>query len=266
MNIVSFSLLFVNVILSGISYTYEQLMNGAVIITSADVPQSITEVNIPDTIDGNNVYGIESYSFAGQVSAEKVTIPDTVTYIGDSAFMSCTSLKEVVVGSRIHSLPDDCFFACPALETVSLPETLNSIGNETFFGCDMLDLYIPQNVTSIGENAFGVNTDPHTNENINVYGFLVKGVTGSYAETYSVNNNIDFIDMNNYNAGDVNNDGFVDASDASSILEEYSRISTGNSPAFTKKQTILGDVDLNNMVDAGDASAVLEIYSRLSTN
>lgn len=252
--------------LSGVSYTYESLYDGTAVITSVSVPQGITDIYIPETIDGYTVSGIESYSFAGQVSVEKVTVPDTVSYIGSASFMSCTSLREVTIGAGVKALPDDCFFACPALESITLPETLESIGNETFFGCDVLDLYIPQSVYSIGENAFGINTDPHTNENVNVYGFLVKGVSGSYAESYSAQNNIDFIDMNNYKSGDVNNDGNIDATDASSILEEYSKVSTGNSTSFTKKQIIMGDVDLNGIIDAGDASAVLEIYSRLSTN
>lgn len=259
------SMILVSMMLSGVSYTYEPLMDGTAVITSVSIPQGITDIYIPETIDGYKISGIESYAFAGQVSAERVTIPDTVSYIGSSSFMSCTSLREVTIGAGIKALPDDCFFACPALESISLPETLESIGNETFFGCDALDLYIPANVYSIGENAFGINTDPHTNETVNVYGFLVKGVSGSYAESYSIQNNIDFIDMNNYKSGDVNDDGNIDATDASSILEEYSKISTGNTPSFTKKQMITGDVDSNGIIDAGDASAVLEIYARFST-
>lgn len=251
---------------SGVAYSYETLYNGTAVITYASVPQGITEVYIPESIDGYTVSGIENYVFAGQVSVEKVIIPDTVSYIGSASFMSCTSLREVTIGAGVKSLPDDCFFACPALESIALPETLESIGNETFFGCDVLDLYIPQSVYSIGENAFGINTDPHTNENVNVYGFLVKGISGSYAESYSVQNNIDFIDMNNYKSGDVNNDSHIDATDASTILEEYSKVSTGNTSSFTKKQMITGDVDSNGIIDAGDASVILEIYSRLSTN
>lgn len=253
-------------VVSGVSYKYEPLYDNTVVITSAEIPEGLTDIEIPSSLDGYTVSGLESYSFAGQISVEKTAIPDTVNYIGNAAFMSCTSLKQVTVGTGVKSLPDDCFFACPALENISLPETLESIGNETFFGCDVLDLYIPQNVYSIGSNAFGINTDPHTNEDVNVYGFLVKGVTGSLAESYALQNNIDFIDMNNYRSGDANNDGFIDAADASLILEEYSKLSTGNSSSFTKKQRIMGDINLNGNIDAGDASMVLEIYSRLSTN
>ena len=249
----------------GVSYKYETLMNGTAVITSVTIPDGITDIYIPETIDGYTVAGIESYAFAGQTSAEKAVIPDTVNYIGDAAFMGCTSLKEVTVGAGVKALPDDCFFACPALESITLPDTLESIGNETFFGCSILDLYIPESVSAIGANAFGMNTDPHSNETINIYGFLVKGVSGSYAETYSAENNIDFIDMNNYKAGDVNDDGFIDSSDASSILAEYSRASTGIALMFTKKQSIVGDVNGDGFTDSSDASRVLEIYAMHST-
>lgn len=260
------AIILASVMLSGVSYTYEPLMNGTAVITSVNIPQGVTDIYIPETINGYKISGIESYAFAGQISAERVTIPNTVSYIGTSSFMSCTSLREVTIGAGVKALPDDCFFACPALESITLPETLESIGNETFFGCDVLDLYIPQSVYSIGENAFGMTTDPHLNETVNIYDFLVKGVSGSYAEIYSEQNNIDFIDMNNYKSGDVNNNGYIDSADASSILEEYSKVSTGNMPSFTKKQMIMGDVDLSGIIDAGDASKILEIYAILSTN
>lgn len=263
---ISSILLLSAVMSSGVAYSYETLYNGTAVITSVSVPQGITEVYIPGSIDGYTVSGIESYVFAGQIAVEKIVIPDTVTYIGDASFMSCTTLREAVVGAGVKALPDDCFFACPALESVTLPENLESIGNETFFGCNALNLYVPASVYSIGENAFGMNTDPHSNETVNIYGFLVKGVKGSFAETYSVNNNIDFIDMNNYISGDFNNDGYVDANDASAVLEGYAQLSTGSAYSFTKKQLIMGDVNSDGVIDANDASAVLGIYAQLSTN
>lgn len=252
--------------ISGVSYNYELLYDNTAVITSVAIPDGITDIEIPYTIDGFTVSGIESYAFAGQVSAEKVTIPDSVNYIGNAAFMSCTSLREAVIGTGVKTLPNDCFFACPALETITLPDGLEKIGSETFFGCSALDLYIPQSVYSIGDNAFGMTTDPHSNEYVNIYGFLVRGVSGSYAEYYSQLHNIDFIDMNNYTAGDINGDGFIDATDASAVLAEYSKASTGTALTFTKKQNIVGDVNMDGIIDANDASRILEIYAELSTN
>lgn len=65
--------------------------------------------------------------------------------------------------------------------------------------------------------------------------------------------------------GDVNFDGNVDASDASSILEEYANLSTGAASNFTEEQNAAGDVNSDGNVDASDASLVLGYYSFLST-
>lgn len=249
----------------GVSYNYDVTSYGTAVITSVDINDDSDEIIIPESIDGYTVTEIGSNAFVGCFYIKKITIPDTVASIGDSAFMSCTSLTEVTVGNGVTVLPDDCFFSCTALKTVNLPETLEAIGDDVFFGCDNLDLYLPQSVKSIGSNAFGVHIDPHSGEFVSVYGFLVKGVTGSIAEQYAAANNIDFIDMNNYLLGDVTGNGFVDAIDASEILEEYSRASTGLPLMFTKKKKIMGDVNHDGVTDAVDASSILAIYSELST-
>ncbi len=253
------------VLSDGISYNYDVTSYGTAVITSVVTNNYSDNIVVPESINGYAVTGIGSNAFVGCFSAKKITIPDTVVSIGDSAFMSCTSLTEVIIGNGVTVLPDDCFFSCTALKTVNLPETLEAIGNDAFFGCDNLDLYLPQSVKSIGSNAFGVHIDPHSGEFVSVYGFLVKGVTGSIVEQYAVENNIDFIDMNNYLLGDVTGDGFVDAIDASEIIEEYSRASTGLPLMFTKKKKIMGDINHDGVVDSVDASSVLAIYSDLST-
>lgn len=259
-------LVFPAVMLSGgISYNYDVTPYGTAAITAINIYDGSDDITIPESIDGYTVTEISANAFVGRFSLKKITIPDTVTEIGSAAFMSCTSLKEVNIGNGISFLPDDCFFSCTSLQTVNLPETLRAIGDDVFFGCDNLDLYVPQSVESIGSNAFGIHTDPHSGEFVSIYGFLIKGVSGSTAEQYAVENNIDFIDMNNYLLGDVNNDGFIDAIDASDILEEYSRASTGSMLMFTKKKKIMGDMNYDGITDASDASSVLALYAELST-
>lgn len=251
---------------NGVSYNYSVTNVNTAIITSVVISDDVEELYIPDEINGYTVSGINSYAFAGCISVKKIVIPDTVLMINDGAFMSCTVLEEVYIGNSITSIPDDCFFACPSLKTVHLPDMVEFIGNEAFFGCSELDLYIPEKVSYIGNDALGKHIDPHLNVTVSIHGFLLRGVSGSYAETYALENNIDFIDMDNYLAGDINNDNFVNASDASAVLDEYSRVSTGMPATFTKKQHIVGDMDSNGILNAIDASSILEIYTILSTN
>ena len=65
--------------------------------------------------------------------------------------------------------------------------------------------------------------------------------------------------------GDVNQDGKVDAKDASLILMEYSKNSTDGKGDFTARQKKDGDVNFDGKIDAKDASTILQFYSYTST-
>ncbi|MBR5165774.1 MAG: leucine-rich repeat protein [Ruminococcus sp.] len=69
----------------------------------------------------------------------------------------------------------------------------------------------------------------------------------------------------NYSLGDVNDDGMVDAKDASMILVEYSKASTGAESGFNESQKLAGEVNGDGKIDAKDASAILAYYAMAST-
>ena len=52
-------------------------------------------VVIPSVIDDKKVTSISSSAFSYNSSVTSVTIPDSVTSIGDEAFNSCTNLKSI---------------------------------------------------------------------------------------------------------------------------------------------------------------------------
>lgn len=66
--------------------------------------------------------------------------------------------------------------------------------------------------------------------------------------------------------GEVNDDGVIDAIDASAILTEYALTSVGRDPSFTDGQQKAADVNLDGIVDATDASTVLTYYAYVSVN
>jgi hypothetical protein len=65
--------------------------------------------------------------------------------------------------------------------------------------------------------------------------------------------------------GDPNSSGAVDASDASTVLAEYSAVQTGKKETFTETQKKMADVNRDGAVDAVDASEILRYYADLST-
>ena len=73
---------------------------------------------------------------------ESITLPTTVTSIGEYAFQNCSALK------RLSSKVDGEFI---------LPIGINVIGTNTFTNCEeLVKVVIPANVTNIGANAFQV--------------------------------------------------------------------------------------------------------------
>ncbi|MBP5363265.1 MAG: hypothetical protein J6Y71_09640 [Ruminococcus sp.] len=68
-----------------------------------------------------------------------------------------------------------------------------------------------------------------------------------------------------YNLGDVNEDGKVDAKDASLILVAYAKASTGGEDGFTEFQKLAAEVNGDGKIDAKDASFVLAYYAMVST-
>lgn len=246
------------------SYVADEETN-TIKIKSVTISDDRKEVTVPEEMDGKKVTEIGEKAFIGNLYVEKIVIPDSVTSIGAGAFVSCFELKEVSLGNGITEIPDDCFFSCPKLNSVILPEKLASIGNEAFFGCAELDTVIPETVVSIGNDALGKEADHHSEGSAAVPNFLIKGASGSVVEEYAAAEGIDFIDPQNYKAGDGDENGLTDADDASDVLSEYSHISTGLPVSFSKKKIFICDMDKNGLIDADDASTILRIYSELST-
>ncbi|WP_295079401.1 transglutaminase domain-containing protein [Ruminococcus sp.] len=67
-----------------------------------------------------------------------------------------------------------------------------------------------------------------------------------------------------YSQGDINGDKLINAVDASLILAEYARSSTGCFSSFSTSQSGYADVDSNGIIDAVDASIVLSYYTQIS--
>ncbi len=65
--------------------------------------------------------------------------------------------------------------------------------------------------------------------------------------------------------GDINNDGMIDAADASSVLAAYAKLSIGLASGFTPTQTVASDINKDNRTDAVDASGILSYYAYVST-
>ena len=68
-----------------------------------------------------------------------------------------------------------------------------------------------------------------------------------------------------YSLGDVNNDGAINAVDASAVLTYYAMTSTNKKGDFDENQKLAADVDHNSSINAVDASCILSYYAYVST-
>lgn len=115
-------------------------------------------VTVPETVthDGTTytVTGIGEQAFMGCQSLAFVSIPATVTYIGEQAFGN-SGISSVFIPEGVTAIPNFAFQNCNNLTNVKLPESLQSIGMSSFENCrNLSELIIPQNVTSIDNMAF----------------------------------------------------------------------------------------------------------------
>lgn len=103
----------------------------------------------------NSVTSIGDFAFLGCEQIISAFISDSVTKIGRAAFSSCEKLATITISDFVTSIGDSAFSYCDALTTVIIPNSVTSIGNDVFFACDGLtSVVIPNSVTSIGDSAF----------------------------------------------------------------------------------------------------------------
>ncbi|MGN0824125.1 MAG: leucine-rich repeat protein [Candidatus Coproplasma sp.] len=116
-----------------------------------------TEIVIPSACyDGLPVTAIGANAFQNHDGFTSITIPASVTSIGDEAFRVCSSLTSVTFGanSQLTSIGANAFQNCSSLESITIPASVTSIGNYAFRGTSLTSITIPASVTSIGNYAF----------------------------------------------------------------------------------------------------------------
>ncbi len=117
-------------------------------------------VEIPSSIDGYPVKQV-GYNWMpifgySNTSVTSVTIPNSVTSIGDNAFYECKGLTDVTIPDSVTSIGSSAFQSCTGLASVSIPDSVTSIGVYAFDGCTGLTtVLIPSRFTAqIGAIGF----------------------------------------------------------------------------------------------------------------
>ena len=111
--------------------------------------------DIPSVIAGKTVTAIGVWAFENCVSLTRITIPDSVTIIGDRAFTFCSSLTNAVIGNGVTDIGACAFVDCTSLNGITIPDSVLNVGSRAFGACTSLtNATIGNGVTDIGAYAF----------------------------------------------------------------------------------------------------------------
>lgn len=144
----------------------------------------LEEVTIPETYNGKPVTTILDKAFEGAINLRKLSVPSSITNVGDNAFDGCESLEynddksglylgntanpylifigaanaaitSCTVNEGTKVIYNDAFNKCKYLQSITLPANITSIGHRAFRDCNALSkINIPDKVYFIGAEAF----------------------------------------------------------------------------------------------------------------
>ena len=105
--------------------------------------------------DDGTVRAIMPDAFCELPYLTSVVIPDSVIYIGDSAFYDCDNLERVKIGNGVDEILTSAFNDCDNLESVELGNSVTLIDDDAFSFCRSLkNINIPDSVREIGYDVF----------------------------------------------------------------------------------------------------------------
>ena len=84
-----------------------------------------------------------------------VTLPQSLTAIGEEAFRDCESLREVALPAHLETIGNEAFSHCNSLERMVFPASLKKLGEQSFGDCTGLQsVVLPAGLEEIGKAAF----------------------------------------------------------------------------------------------------------------
>lgn len=101
----------------------------------------------------DGVKNIGHYAFKECYGLISVTIPNSVTSIGNEAFYK-TSLNSITIPNSVTSIGVRAFYDCSNLTSIEIPNSVTSIRDNAFMYSGLTSIIIPNSVTSIGNQAF----------------------------------------------------------------------------------------------------------------
>lgn len=141
---------------NGTTYTItgigDEAFTGCRVYTANGVTywNGLTSVTLPETVTsiGDGAFALSDVA--------SVNIPQAVTTLPMGCFGNCTKLLDIVVPAHVRNIGQMAYYGCTGATTLTLEEGVETIGEMAFFDCNKLtEVTIPSSVKSIGDKAFG---------------------------------------------------------------------------------------------------------------
>ncbi len=129
----------------------------------------ITEVALPSTIKtcDNGFAGaplvrasvadgterLPSSAFANCKLLTDVTLPESVTVLGDFSFSNCIALSDITLPGNLETIGNSAFIGCTAIDSIVLPDSLKNLNYHAFSNTAFSEITIPASVVK-ADNAF----------------------------------------------------------------------------------------------------------------
>lgn len=145
----------------GIKYTLKQADDGSFYYSvTGHSDEMNAEIVIPAALGGCPVKTIEASAFGSCSDLTSVTLPNSITSIGENAFYGCSALTSITLSSQLTAIGRKTFQGCTSLSSITIPDGVTTIGGEAFRGCSSLSsIMIPSSVTTMGGAAFSGCSD-----------------------------------------------------------------------------------------------------------
>ena len=114
---------------------------------------NLKEVTLPSRLEVLGTAFVDNSELSKITFSEGLKEIRGASYSSPSAF-SGTSIKSVVLPKSLEKIGDGAFYDLKGLADISIPENVTSIGNEAFYNTGLTSIDLPANLKTIGRFAF----------------------------------------------------------------------------------------------------------------
>ena len=262
--------------------TVDGLVVDAISSSAFDGKKNLKKVTLPSTIRE-----IDSYAFHDCTSLRSINLHSGIESMGSLAFSGCKKLGNVRLSRNLSYIGEALFQACGYMDSISVPGSLENVsghlgqmithlytlrfcsGVKKIVSDTSLNNYyqkriiIPPSAEELEPHCVGYRYEER--DYAGITDAVIYGAKGSAAERYARENGIPFYDFD-FKYGDLDNNGKINAVDASLVLYEYTLRGTGDGKGrLSGASELKADLNDDFVINAVDASIILQYYAAISS-